>query len=119
MASGSSPAARHQGREGQLHALRGVALEDVAVERIEGEEVLIERRDRADLREHAALRRVRIDIVEMLEVGGIFEVAEGRDAVPLGSRSAAPLPAGATTDAAARRRQRQRVAAREQRSRRG
>ena len=34
-------AARHQRGEGQLHALRGVALEDEAVERIEGEEVLI------------------------------------------------------------------------------
>ena len=68
MASGSSSRPRHQAREGQLHALRRVAAQDVAVERIEGEEVLIEHRVRADLREHAALRRVRIDVVEMREV---------------------------------------------------
>ena len=73
--------ARHQAREGQLHALRGVALEDVAVERIEGEEVLIEHPVRADLREDAAFRGLRIDIVEMGEVARIFEVAEDRDAV--------------------------------------
>ena len=34
--------ARHQARKGELHALRGIALEDEAVERIEGEQVLIE-----------------------------------------------------------------------------
>src|SRR5262249_62297599 len=34
--------AHHQAREGELHALRAVALEDEAVERIEGEKVLIE-----------------------------------------------------------------------------
>jgi hypothetical protein len=34
--------ARHQAREGELHALRGVSPEDEAVERIEGEKVLIE-----------------------------------------------------------------------------
>ena len=33
--------AHHQGREGELHALRGVALQDEAVERIEGLERLI------------------------------------------------------------------------------
>ena len=50
--------ADHQRREGQLHALRGVALEDEAVERIEGEEILVVEAVRADLRKHAALRRV-------------------------------------------------------------
>ena len=30
--------AHHQGREGKLHALRRIALQDVAVERIEGQE---------------------------------------------------------------------------------
>ena len=39
---------------------------------------------RADLRERAAFRRGRVDVVEMLEVGGIFQVAEGGDAVTLG-----------------------------------
>jgi hypothetical protein len=34
--------ARHQAREGELHALRTLALEDEAVERIEGEKALIE-----------------------------------------------------------------------------
>src|SRR6266446_10869615 len=41
--------ARHQAREGQLHTLRAVALEDEAVERIEGEKVLIEGPRRPDL----------------------------------------------------------------------
>src|SRR5262245_65787096 len=35
--------------------------------------------------EHAALGRVRGDIIEMLEVGRIFEIAEGRHAMPLGA----------------------------------
>src|SRR6202035_1063397 len=39
---------------------------------------------RSDLRKQAALGSVRIDVVEMLEIGRIFEVAEGRDAVALG-----------------------------------
>src|SRR5205823_1200512 len=34
--------ARHQAREGELHTLRAIALEDDAVERIEGENVLME-----------------------------------------------------------------------------
>jgi hypothetical protein len=33
--------------------------------------------------EHAALRRMRVDVLEMLEVRGVFEVAEGRHAVTL------------------------------------
>ena len=74
---------RHQGGEGELHALRGVAAQDVAVERIEGEEVLIVLPARADLREHAALRGFRIDIIEMAKVARIFEVAEAGNAVDL------------------------------------
>src|SRR4029450_2589611 len=76
---------RHQAREGELHALRAVALEDKDVERVEGEKVLIEDAVRADMGEHAALWRVRVDIVEMLEASWIFEVAEGRHAVTLGA----------------------------------
>jgi hypothetical protein len=34
--------------------------------------------------EHAALRGVWIDVIEMFEVGRIFEIAEGRHAVALG-----------------------------------
>src|SRR6516165_10531348 len=34
--------ARHQAREGELHTLRTIALKDEAVERVEGEKVLIE-----------------------------------------------------------------------------
>jgi hypothetical protein len=77
----------HQTRECQLHALRGVAAQDVAVERIEGQRVLIVDRAGADLREHAALRRFRIDVIEVREIGRIFQVAERRYAVPLGFRA--------------------------------
>src|SRR5437899_13071371 len=41
--------ARHQAREGQLHTLRAVALEDEDVERSEGEKILIEGPRRPDL----------------------------------------------------------------------
>jgi len=41
--------ARHQAREGELHTLRAIALEDEAVERIEGEKVLIEGPRRPDM----------------------------------------------------------------------
>src|SRR5262245_59140776 len=71
----------HQGGEGELHAERGVTLEDVTVERIEGVEVLIVLPLGADLGELPALRRVRIDIGEMLEIGGILEIAEAGHAV--------------------------------------
>jgi hypothetical protein len=59
-------------------------FEDEAVERIEGEKVLIEGPSCPDMGEHAALRGVWIDVVEMLEVGRIFEIAESRHAVALG-----------------------------------
>ena len=76
--------AHHERSEGQFHSLRRIALEDVAVERIEGEERLVELPRRADLREQPALRRFRIDIVEMRKVGGIFQIAESGNAVALG-----------------------------------
>src|SRR5262249_8445087 len=41
--------ARHQAREGELHTLRAVALEDEGVERIEGEKILIEGPRRPDM----------------------------------------------------------------------
>src|SRR5262249_45536086 len=62
--------------------LRGVTLEDVAIERVEGEKILIELTVRPDLGKHAALRCIWIDIVEMAEVRRGFEIAEGRD--PMG-----------------------------------
>jgi hypothetical protein len=64
----------NQAREGDLHALGGIALKDKAVEGIEGERVLIENSRRRNMREHSALRGVRIDIIELLEVRRIFEV---------------------------------------------
>jgi len=76
--------ARHQGCEAQLKALRGIALQDIAVERIVGHKTLIIHTVRADLRKHAALGRVRIDVIEVRKVGWIFQIAEGRNAVTLG-----------------------------------
>ncbi len=76
-------ATHHQRGESELHALRRIAFEDVAVERIEGEEILVELPVRSDLREAAALRRVRIDIAKVLEVGRVGEIAERREAVRL------------------------------------
>ena len=70
--------AHHQAVEQQRQALRGVALQDEGVEAVERQ-----RRAGAHLRDAPALRRVRIDVVEMLEVRRILQVAEGRDAVPL------------------------------------
>src|SRR6516165_10093825 len=64
--------ARHQAREGELHTLRTIALKDEAVERIEGERVLIEGPSCPDVGEHTTLRGVWIDVIEMLEVGRIF-----------------------------------------------
>src|SRR5215813_9721928 len=74
----------HQAREGELHTLRTIALKDEAVERIEGEKVLIEGSSCSDVGEHAALRGAWIDVIEMLEVGRIFEIAEGRYPMALG-----------------------------------
>src|SRR5262249_43740417 len=76
--------ARHQAREGKLHTLRTIALKYEAVERIEGERVVIEGQSCPDVGEQAALRGVWIDVIEMLEVGRIFEIAEGRYPMALG-----------------------------------
>src|SRR6185312_6422759 len=61
-----------------------LAFQDVAVKRIEGEEGAVIAAARNDFRVHAALGRVRIDVVEMVEIRRIGEVAEGRHAVALG-----------------------------------
>src|SRR5690606_4336658 len=57
-------------------ARRRLALDDIGIEAVEGADARI-----AHL---AALRRLRVHIVEMLEAGCVFELAEKRDAVPLG-----------------------------------
>ena len=46
----------HERRKRKLHALRSVALENEAIERIEGLERLVELAVRPNLREHAAFR---------------------------------------------------------------
>src|SRR5262249_3855995 len=84
--------ARHQAREGELHPLRTIALKDEAVERIEGEKVLIEGPGCPDVGEHATLRGVWIDVIEMLEVGRIFEIAEGRYPMALGVLACFDIP---------------------------
>ncbi len=68
--------ARHQAVEQVFEPLRRVALEDEVVE-------AVERLDAAGARrgEFAALRRVRVDVVEMLEVGGVLQLAERRKPV--------------------------------------
>src|SRR5262245_63835521 len=76
--------ARHQAREGELYTLRTISLKDEAVERIEGEKVLIEGPSCPDVGEYATLRGFWIDVIEMLEVGRIFEIAEGRNPMALG-----------------------------------
>jgi hypothetical protein len=73
----------HQRREGQIHALRAFALEDVGVERIEGVVGLIVGARRGNGRKYTALGRCDIHIVEILEVGGILEITKSRDAVHL------------------------------------
>src|SRR5215831_1927978 len=84
--------ARHQAREGELHPQSGIALKDEAVERIEGEKVLIEGPSCPDVGEYAALRGVWIDVIEMLEVGRIFEIAEGRNPMTLGVLTCFDIP---------------------------
>src|ERR1700716_3296484 len=75
--------AHHQTCESELQALGGVALQNEAVQRIERQTVLIENQIRADIRERAALRRVRVDIIELLEVRGVFEGSERREPMTL------------------------------------
>ena len=69
--------ADHQRIEQEIEALGGVAAQDVAIEAVEG----VDARG-ADGGDAAAPRRVRIDIVEMIEAGGIFQHAENRPAMP-------------------------------------
>src|SRR5262249_7810314 len=82
----------HQAREGELHPQSGIALKDEAVERVEGEKVLIKGPSCPDVGEYAALRGVWIDVIEMLEVGRIFEIAEGRNPMTLGVLTCFDIP---------------------------
>jgi hypothetical protein len=74
----------HERRKRKLHALRSVALENEAVERIEGLERLVELAVRPNLRKHAAFRGFWIDVVEVRKIRWVAEIAEGRHAVPMG-----------------------------------
>jgi hypothetical protein len=62
---------RHQRVEQELQALRRIALENVVVKAVEGGNAAP-----ADQREGAALGRVWVSIVEMVEIGGIGQIAE-------------------------------------------
>ncbi len=76
--------ARHQGRECRFDSGSSITFQDEAVQRIEGNGVLVVDDRRRDLRKHAALRGGRVDIVELLEIRRVLEVPERRDPVPLG-----------------------------------
>ncbi len=56
-----------------------------ALNGVERLERLIVGAGRRDRRKQPALRRLRIDVIEMLEVSGVFQVAEHRHAVHLGA----------------------------------
>src|SRR5262249_46402113 len=79
--------ARHQACEGELHSLGSIALQNKAIEGVEREYALIENSGGRNLRKHAAFRRFRIDILELVEVSWILEITKSRDAVTLGSFS--------------------------------
>src|SRR5262249_13604935 len=78
-----------------------------AVERIKCRGALVVDRRRTDLREHPALRRLGVDVVEILEIGRILEIAERREAMPLGfvrglrtgTKAECPRSCGARADA--------------------
>jgi hypothetical protein len=78
--------AGHQRRESQVHALRALALQDKGIERIEGLIRLIVGSCRRNRRKHPAFRRRQIDVVEVMEIRRIFQVAEHRQSVRLRSR---------------------------------
>ena len=84
----------HQGVETHLNARRAVALRREAVQRVEGEGTLVEDPVGRRKVEQAALRRIRVHIVEVREIGWIFEIAEGRQSMQF--RAARSLGEGAT-----------------------
>ena len=94
-ASGSSQRARHQRVEGQAHAGRAVALEHVDVQRVEGVEGLV-----AEVSARSAGPRRRpwarpaSHSRNAVESGGVFQLAEGGQAVPRDARNLRPRVAG-------------------------
>ncbi len=96
--------AHHQRRKRHVHALRAIALHDEGIERVEGLVGLVAGAHRRNERERAALRGIDIDVVEVMEIGGIFEIAERRNAMGLGrhlrgpARAAEPGGAERATD---------------------
>ena len=85
--------ARHQAIEQQIEPLGRVALQDEAVEAVEGGA-----RGGSDHRQAAAFRRIRVDPLEVLEVGRILELAERREAVSLTFRGRCADPEGNEQD---------------------
>ncbi len=69
--------ANHQAVEQKFQSLGGIVADDELVEAVEGQH-----RGHADRPERAALGCVGIDVVEMLEVGGVFQFPESGQAVP-------------------------------------
>ncbi len=74
----------HQRGKGEFHALGGVAAQHIGIQRIEGEEGLVELASGPDVGEDAALGRAGVHVGEVLEIRRIFEVAEGGNAVGFG-----------------------------------
>src|SRR5271166_4578255 len=75
--------ADHQRGEGQLNALGSVALENEGVKRIKRKKILVVETVGADLRKHAALWRVWIDVAEVRKIGRVGEIAERGEPVGL------------------------------------
>ena len=86
-------AARHEAVEGGVDARRAIALEDIDVEGVEGLEILVAGGvlDLDDQRSALGSRGVHIG--EMLEVGGLLQLAEGGE--PMGPRLGALSACGA------------------------
>ena len=76
MASGSSPERTINVAKVSSVPCAASPLEDVAVERAEGEEVLVVLPIWPDLRKGSALWCIGIDVVEMMKVRQIVEIAE-------------------------------------------
>lgn len=90
--------AHHQRRKRHVHALSAFALQDVGIERVEGLIGLVVGAHRRDQRKQPTLGRVHIDVVEMMKVRGIFQIAEYRHAMRLGGailRQRRPKPRSA------------------------
>ena len=82
---------QHQRVEGLAHAGRRDALDDIRVEAVEGA-------DRGEPH-RAAFRRARVGVVEMLEVGTVFEIAEQRQTVARRrARRSPPRPSNRRAD---------------------